>query len=245
MALEYAYVYARVKDFSVWKRFDGKDDLGLGLKYLADRFQEDSPINFDDYNYKDYTMEETLKLSVERVAPVLGSDGILVGYFKAYESTSAYEPPREHFNVFFYFGKKIINKKFLNPNTVLNPYFGPKVHNVADWINRAELDLTQEEMDILEELHIVKEQVNGKTEYVDRVDDYWKTTDKSKRLYVRVGFENGKKYSYFCNFNVSVGDKVLVDGSMERMLGTVVEILQKQPTSFMAEMNTKYVRKVL
>lgn len=63
------------------------------------------------------------------------------------------------------------------------------------------------------------------------------------RLYIKVKFENGKSYRYFCEYKVDIGDTVFVPGKMDGQPGTVVEILNTQPTG-QAEAYTLYVKSV-
>ncbi len=48
--------------------------------------------------------------------------------------------------------------------------------------------------------------------------------------YIKVRFENGKAYSYFCSFDVKVGDKVFVPGKMAGMPGEVIELIEACPS---------------
>lgn len=52
----------------------------------------------------------------------------------------------------------------------------------------------------------------------------------TRRIYIKVRFENNKAYSYFCNYQVSLGDKVFVPGKMAGLPGEVVEILSSEPS---------------
>lgn len=64
-----------------------------------------------------------------------------------------------------------------------------------------------------------------------------------ERLYIKVKFENGKAYRYFCNYKVNIGDTVFVQGKLAGQEGTVAEIIDSQPTG-QAEAYTLYVTSV-
>ena len=66
-----------------------------------------------------------------------------------------------------------------------------------------------------------------------------KTTRKNL---VKVRFEDGRAYNYYCNFMVRLGDKVFVDGKRAGEPGMVVEFVAKKLRG-QAAANTLYVQK--
>ena len=50
------------------------------------------------------------------------------------------------------------------------------------------------------------------------------------QLYIKVRFENNKSYSYFCNYDVNVGDKVFVPGKMAGQPGEVIDVSTSSPS---------------
>ena len=65
----------------------------------------------------------------------------------------------------------------------------------------------------------------------------------AEQLYIKVKFENGITYRYFCNYKVNIGDTVFVQGKLAGQEGTVAEIIDSQPTG-QAEVYTLCVTSV-
>ncbi|MBQ8496058.1 MAG: hypothetical protein IJ489_01205 [Clostridia bacterium] len=61
-------------------------------------------------------------------------------------------------------------------------------------------------------------------------------------LYIKVRFENNKSYSYFCEYDVKVGDKVFVPGKMAGQPGEVIDVSDSCPSG-RAAAYTLYVEK--
>ena len=67
-----------------------------------------------------------------------------------------------------------------------------------------------------------------------KVKDVVRTEIPAKRswvqLYIKVRFENNKSYSYFCDYEVNVGDKVFVPGKMAGQPGEVIDVSMSSPS---------------
>lgn len=63
------------------------------------------------------------------------------------------------------------------------------------------------------------------------IDPYsLKKAKEGPELYVKVLFEDGKAYSYFCRFRVMLGDYVFVEGKQAGKLGKITEFIVKRPS---------------